>query len=89
MNVHNKQGRRVWAIMATVADGRTDDVDALLDDLNPTELGDVVSALADFALATLMPPGADQRDPERRAQIAQALRAELLVWTAEPPADDQ
>ncbi|MFF2749555.1 hypothetical protein ACFVVA_28935 [Kitasatospora sp. NPDC058048] len=81
--------RRVWALLATVADDRTDDIDSLLDDLTPTQLGDVVTALASLALAALMPPGADHQHPGNRAHIANALRADLLQWTTERPADGQ
>ncbi|MFJ4794144.1 hypothetical protein [Kitasatospora purpeofusca] len=81
--------RRVLALLATAADGRTTDVDALLDDLTPDDLGDVVYGLASLAVGVLMPRGSDRQDPGQRARIANALRAELLQRSAGESADGQ
>ncbi|MER6361551.1 hypothetical protein [Kitasatospora sp. NPDC001527] len=81
--------RRVLALLATAADGRTTDVDALLDDLDPDDLGDVVYGLASLAVGVFMPRGTDRQDPDQRTRIANALRADLLQWSADESADGQ
>lgn len=73
---------RVWALLAAVAEGRHEDVDPLLDDLDEDLLGDVVSGLASLALMGIA-PGRDPRDPEVLAHIAEGLRGQLLGLAAE------
>ncbi|MFF3452882.1 hypothetical protein ACFYXH_00890 [Streptomyces sp. NPDC002730] len=79
---------RVWAILATIADDRYEDVDALLVDLNEDDLGHVVSGLAALAVGFLMPRGTRWQDTGRRSRAADALRAELLHRAAEGPHGD-
>ncbi|MGW7361988.1 hypothetical protein ACWGI8_00820 [Streptomyces sp. NPDC054841] len=69
---------RTWAIVATVADGRYEDVDALLVDLDEDNLGHVVTGLAGLAVGFLMPRGTRWQDTGRRSRVADTLRAELL-----------
>lgn len=69
---------RTWALLATVADGRYEDVDALLVDLDEDDLGHVVSGLAALAVGFLMPRGTGWQDTGRRSRVADGLRAELL-----------
>lgn len=81
---------RCWALLATVADGRFADVDALLADLDEDDLGNVVSGLAVLAVGFLMPPGTPWADTSRRARVSAHLRAELLrrALADRPPPDD-
>lgn len=69
---------RCWAIVATVADDRHEDVDALLADLDEENLGHVVANLAALAVGFLMPRGTPWTDADRRQRVAAELRAELL-----------
>ncbi|WP_217169625.1 hypothetical protein [Streptomyces sp. AC512_CC834] len=69
---------RIWAILATVADGRQEDIEALLDDLEQDDLGHVVAGIAALAVGFLMPRGTPWTDIGRRGRVAAELRAELL-----------
>jgi hypothetical protein len=69
---------RCWAILATVADGRYEDVGQLLADLDEDDLGHVVSSLAALAVGFLMPRGTPWTDTGRRDRVSATLRAELL-----------
>lgn len=78
---------RVWALLATVADGRYEDVGPLLVDLDEDDLGHVVSGLAALAVGFLMPRGTAWTDTGRRERVSAELRAELLrrALPEEPP----
>jgi hypothetical protein len=69
---------RALAIVATVAEDRHDDVDALLADLTPDETATVVAALAALALRCWLPSAAAGTDPVARHRGAQRVRRQLL-----------
>ncbi|MFI6895271.1 hypothetical protein ACIBM4_14255 [Streptomyces sp. NPDC050256] len=79
---------RTWALVATAADGRHEDIDALLSDLDDDDLGSVVGGLAGLAVMALMPDRADARHDGARAQVADRLRTELLHQAGGPHGDD-
>jgi hypothetical protein len=70
---------RALAIVATVAEDRHDDVDALLADLTPDETATVVAALAALALRCWLPSAAAGADPAARHRGAQRVRRMLLT----------
>lgn len=78
---------RTWALVATAADGRYGDVDALVGDLAPEELADVVSGLAGLAVMALMPDRTRVRHLGDRARLAHELRTDLLRRAAGAPDD--
>lgn len=78
---------RVQAILATVADNRPADIDDLLADLTTEDISTVVFALANMALNAWMPPGANPRDPENRARVAEHMRQQLLQSALDQPDD--
>ncbi|MFI6123247.1 hypothetical protein ACIBCU_26300 [Streptomyces sp. NPDC051064] len=69
---------RLYAVMAAVAAEGHTDVDYLLDDLGPDELGTLVHGLAVLALQGMVLPGTDTRAPEVRARLLPELQALVL-----------
>ncbi|KAF2778580.1 hypothetical protein [Streptomyces sp. OM5714] len=70
---------RALAIVATVAEDRHTDVDALLADLTAEDTATVVAALAALALRCWLPSAAAGTDPAARQRGAQRVRQQLLV----------
>lgn len=70
---------RTFAIMLVALDGRAVDIEPLLDDLSPEDLGDVVHGLASMALLSML-KREDRRDPASpaRARLGEHLRSLLL-----------
>ncbi|MEV5918945.1 hypothetical protein [Streptomyces sp. NRRL F-5527] len=66
---------RATAVIATVAEERTEDVDALLADLTPRDVAVVVYAVGNVAVETLaLLYGHDVESPEGRAAVAEQAR---------------
>ncbi|GHC26998.1 MULTISPECIES: hypothetical protein [Streptomyces rochei group] len=80
---------RCWAVTAAAAEGRHEDVDELLVTLPWDDLVTVVFTVAQLGVG-LLSGGADPRDQEARARVADRLRGFLLERLAERegPADD-
>jgi hypothetical protein len=78
---------RVLAIMTAVADGRHTDVDPLIADLDPEDVGTLVSGLASLAVNSLIPPHL-RRDPAALARAAEVIRADLLDRALSDDEDD-
>lgn len=72
------QGRAL-AIVATVAEDRHADVEALLSDLDAEDTATVVAALAALALRCWLPSAAAGTDPAARRRGAQRVRRQLLA----------
>lgn len=68
---------RTYAIMLVALDGKAADVEALLEDLPPEFLGDVVHGLASMALLSML-KREDYRDPVMRARLGEQLRSLVL-----------
>jgi hypothetical protein len=68
---------RTFALLLVALDGQAKDVEPLLDDLSPEELGDVVHGLASLACVSMLPRGESQ-EPEKRAVLGRHLRALVL-----------
>jgi hypothetical protein len=68
---------RALAIMAAVADGRHTDVDPLIADLHPEDVGTLVSGLASLAVSSII-PWSRMGDPAALARVAEVLRGGLL-----------
>lgn len=77
MMTNDQISARVWAVLTTVLDGRRTDVDALLADLEPEDLGTVVCGLADLAVNAVLPSDRTM-DPAARQTVADHLRVRLL-----------
>ncbi|WP_435272201.1 hypothetical protein [Streptomyces parvulus] len=82
-------GDRCWAVLAAAAENRDDDVDELLVTLPWDDLVSVVFTVAQLGVG-LLSGGADPRDQEARARVAETVRRELVQRLAERerPADD-
>lgn len=68
---------RAWAVMAAVADGRHTDIEPLIADLDPEDIGTLISNLATLAVHSLIPPHL-RRDPATLARLADGMRDTLL-----------
>lgn len=68
---------RTYALLLVALDGRAVDIEPLLEDLSPEDLGDVVHGLASMALLSMLKPEG-HRDADVRARLGVHLRALLL-----------
>lgn len=75
---------RCTALMIAAAEERWDDIEPLLADLEPDDLGTVVAGLAVLAVRATIPLRL-HRDPAALARVADYMRADILGRTATDP----
>lgn len=68
---------RVLAVMTAAAEERYADIEPLIADLDPEEVGTLIGGLASLAVNSLIPPHL-RRDPAALARVAEVIRADLL-----------
>jgi hypothetical protein len=75
---------RCTALMIAAAEERWDDIEPLLADLEPADLGTVVAGLAVLAVRATIPLCLHS-DPAALARVADYMRAELLARAITDP----